>query len=307
MKEVCIYASQVAAIIGYNKHKKVSDILELIWERHSPDTYYDALRRNNVQTEQEIIMDIVERDASVKALLLHSSMATPTTSSDVATTYNALTTHLHQQSLNDDEKKLLDSAVKKNLYTVYGNTYENRVVEHLKHSLNMNIVADDTNYKQDMQPIQGVPWSISGKIDAINDRKTIVIEIKNRINKLFWKLPKYEHVQVQVYLQLVNVENGLLVESYSIRENENNETKNQGEEDELKSMKLNIVPIKRDQDFWNTIIIPHVTHFVSFYINLLNNRQLQDKYMRTKRKKAFITKQMEALQVRDRVKSERKL
>ena len=57
-----------------------------------------------------------------------------------------------------------------------------------------------------------VSVELVGKCDALCQQG--VIEIKNRKNRLFEKLPNYERVQLLCYLSLYNASKGYLVESY---------------------------------------------------------------------------------------------
>ena len=96
---------------------------------------------------------------------------------------------------------LVDDVLKRNLYTTYGNQQEPEVLRYVRTSLGIACHQDHVFYKQQQGTCDGewgsVPWYVGGKIDAIDDQRTLLIEIKNRVNRLFYRIPFYEQVQVQ--------------------------------------------------------------------------------------------------------------
>ena len=50
-------------------------------------------------------------------------------------------------------------------------------------------------------------WYVGGKVDGITDNNEI-IEIKNRMYKLFFKLRDYEKVQIYMYMFINNINKG---------------------------------------------------------------------------------------------------
>lgn len=71
---VILYASQIAACIGYNRHKKPWESMESMWERVSPETYRDALRRTGSTTEAEMI-ELMIRENALVAHIIETSEA----------------------------------------------------------------------------------------------------------------------------------------------------------------------------------------------------------------------------------------
>ena len=101
------------------------------------------------------------------------------------------------------------------------------------------------------------------------------MEIKNRVNRLFYRVPPYEHVQLQTYLALVDADEGLLVEAYRT--------------DACVAPDLNAMRVSRDAT-WDADIVPRVAAVVGFLGRLLSDESLQDAYMASKRRSALITR-----------------
>lgn len=262
--------------IGANKHKKVSEALELVWQRCDPAGFRAALRRNDVKTEDEIAEGIIKSNSDVRELVDLTLKAPCESSEQVAKKYDAVTTSLRAVQMPDDERRLVDDVLKRNLYTSYGNSHETSVLDYIRTTLGIACREDSTFYKAQAGVCAGsrgeVPWYVGGKIDAIDADRTLLIEIKNRVNRLFHRVPFYEQVQVQAYLHLLNLERGVLVECLKAGE-----------------CAVNVIPIKRDRDLWKGEIVPKLHGFVDFLVRVLNDAGLQDKYLQSKRRSAMIT------------------
>jgi hypothetical protein len=83
---------------------------------------------------------------------------------------------------------------------------------------NTRLVRDDSFYNLDVCTIGDVKFVVCGKIDRIEERpdgSRILVEIKNRTNRLFRRVVDYEFIQVQVYLQMLGLVHARLVEQYN--------------------------------------------------------------------------------------------
>ena len=270
---VCVYASQVAMCIGSNRHKKISDAVLVMWERICPHSFRDAMKRNNVQTDEDVVQSLVATSGQVRALV-DKSMALATTSSEVAACYHGALTELELVSLDDQERQLVDAHLKKNLYTAYGTRAETEMLQHIRDVMCIPCHADPAFYKLGMGEIDGVPWFVGGKIDAMSDDGNLLIEIKNRVNRLFHRAPAYEAVQVQAYLELLDVQQGALVECFK---------------SEQGGVQTNVIPIARDKTFWKHEVIPKLRKFVTFLVKLLRDPHTQDAFLNSKRPSLLVT------------------
>lgn len=267
-----VYASQVAAAIGCNRHKKPSDALELMWERVAPESFQAALRRNGVESETDRIDRIATASDDARGAL-QRSMQTCATSTDVAAEYDVASRFVSgMNDLPDNDRKLVDSAIKRNLFTNYGTASEYQALVKVRETLGIDARPDPTFYKLCVGTVRGVPVWIGGKIDAITP-DNIVIEIKNRIRRLFYKVPFYEVVQVQCYLALLDVSRGAVVECITTAPG--NST-------------INIVPVRRDRLLWTDTVVPKVKAFVHVFMDLLEDQAFQDEFLTSPRRAAVI-------------------
>jgi hypothetical protein len=277
----CIYvfASQVAMCVGLNRHKKLSDAVMLVWQRNAPTNFRDAMRRNNMLTEEDMLRNLVETSQEVRALVAKSK-ATMTTSLEVAASYSGALVELRSASLEAPERQLVDQLVKKNLYTGYGTRAEQEMLQHIRDVMCIPCHADPTFYKMPMGEVAGHPWALGGRIDALSDDGHVVIEIKNRVNRLFYRAPTYEAVQVQAYLELLDLHEGKLIECFK---------------GDKGSIVTNVITIARDKAFWRHEVVPKLRLFVAFMATLLHDTALQDRFLKSSKPSAMVAHAMASL------------
>ena len=107
-------------------------------------------------------------------------------------------------------------------------------------------------------------------------KPSLVIEIKNRINRLMYRPPPHEIIQVQTYLHLLDVEHGMLVEC--LRRQEGRPT-------------LHMVSIRRDHQWWDSVATPQLLGFASYVTDMMCDTDLQDAYLQSAptKRKAMVT------------------
>ena len=107
-----------------------------------------------------------------------------------------------------------------------------------------NLKRDNAFYTHDVCELGDKKFVVVGKIDRIEERpdgSKVLVEIKNRTNRLFRKVPEYEMIQVQMYLQMLGLAHARLVEQY------NNQVLSHD--------------ITRDEEMWANVIVPGLEEF----------------------------------------------
>lgn len=270
---LCLYASQLASCIGHNRFKKSSDALELVWQRVAPHSFSEALRRNGLFTVDDAVERIASANQVVRHLLVEAEATASATSGDVAASYEEASRQLAAApNLTPEEHKLVDDAMKKTLYTSFGNRQEDAVFQYIRER--HPCVLDDTFYKRHLMDVDGVPVFIGGRIDAISEDGSTILEIKNRINRLFFKIPTYEHIQVLAYLFAVpHASRATLVECI---------TRDNG------SLLTHAVPIHWDDAFWEDVVVSRVRNFVRLLLKILRDPVAQDTYLKNPRRATHV-------------------
>ena len=291
---LCVYASQVAACIGANRHKKTSDALEAMWARIAPEAYYAAMARCGLKTQDQNINEIMARSDAVKTIIDQTLVSACDTSQHVANAYESVSkVVMDHEELGTDEKRAVNDVCKRNLYTTFGNVRESYMLQNVQQVLGVECLQDPTFYKQQVGSVrlngEDIPWHVGGKIDAINPERSLVIEIKSRVHKLFYKIPYHEYIQLQTYLQLLQINHGVLCECYAPAPNNSDRI---AMDHRTANIQINMAPQKRDPLLWNNEIIPKLQKFMNFLAAILEETQqaraLQDTFLKSKRKAAMI-------------------
>lgn len=297
---VCVYASQVAVCVGANKHKKPCEAAEAMWQRIDPNSFHAALSRNGVRTEDQNVMEIMARVDGVRSLVDKSLTLPCESSTQVSSNFGDVAVELESvANLEEEERKLVEDVLKRNLYTTFGNVHEQAMLTYIQDTLGIECAPDPAFYKKQIGTVKWggaeVPWFVGGKIDAINSARTLVVEIKNRVNRLFHRVPFYEVVQVQSYLDLLNIEHGCLVECFRADPNPRgpkpgpgNDTKNDDTAQLPTDLQVNIIPLRRNAKLWREDIVPKLQAFVEFVGLLVHDEKLQDRYLQAKRRSVLL-------------------
>ena len=65
----CVYASQAAACMGAHRHRKTGDAMLAFWERMDPLGFREALERNAIATDEQVVSALMGRDAQILKLV----------------------------------------------------------------------------------------------------------------------------------------------------------------------------------------------------------------------------------------------
>jgi hypothetical protein len=259
------YASQISACIGKNRFKTKREALEEAWKRIHSESYFDALSRNHKKSEQQTLEALVESNPHVAAAVQKS--VDTTTQSSMETT----AAHGNQQvsldaitGLTAAERKLVEKTVKTNVFTGYGTRQEVNVKDILQSDHGITVVDDTKFYKKTFTTPSGNTFLVGGKIDGWTDGSETVVEIKNRVNRLFRTVYPYEAIQLQTYLQVLDKQRGLLIECYRPAKTK---------------PEVLIHTLDRDDAMWTGEILPALHLFTDLLVGIVNDESLQDKFL----------------------------
>ena len=112
------------------------------------------------------------------------------------------------KSMNHEKKKQFEKSFNSFTNTNFGIKYENKGGDLYEAKTGCKIIKTNKYHKIELFIIPNEMrmndiWSIGGKIDGILLPENKIIEIKNRVNNLFYRLRNYEKVQCYVYMFLL--------------------------------------------------------------------------------------------------------
>jgi hypothetical protein len=273
MSKLFVNASECAAFLGLHTYVKRHEVFERVWRRFDKPGYADALRRNDMLTKTEQLDHVLQKNAAAN-LVLETAKSSSVGADSAGHVRTNLETSLKALAIDDPaDLKLVSDELRKLHYCTYGTENESGIFDILTGELG-DIRAGDSEYVSRQLGIvgDGVAVFIGGKIDGISADGKFVLEIKNRVNRLFITPTAYETIQCQCYLAIFqDAEKCVLAEAL------------RGDDS---SLTINIVDIPRDDETLRRKIIANA----EFLVTLAFDEHLQDTYLRSKKKTFFLKK-----------------
>lgn len=237
-RRIIIKASEVAACVGRHQYKTSDEVLNEMWKKNWPETFTG-------QTKADKAKEILGSSAEVRKVLYESLHIKARDSSEVQTVFEKAREAINSDlKLNAEQKTEMVEHVRSRIYTTHGTRSEDKTSEKVTVDTGVKLVRDNSFYYLDVCTIDGVNFSICGKIDRIEEREDgsrVLVEIKNRTNRLFNRVVEYEFIQVQVYLQMLGLVHARIVEQY------NNQVKSHD--------------VMRDEETWTNELLPGLVEF----------------------------------------------
>ena len=219
MKILSIKASDVAACIGYgfNKNNDVNNRLDEYCNKFR--SLFGKPKENSKRDDiLEVINDkLPELSAVIDKTVIDvdfHKLDSDEISEMVESTKEKI---LVNEDLTEIQKEDIFKELKSKIYRSYGTVSEEKTSKQIIKETSKKIVKDNKFYKLEIYKTDNIKFIICGQTDRIEyneDGSKVLIEIKNRMNRLFKYVPKYELVQIQIYLRLIGLENAKLVEQY---------------------------------------------------------------------------------------------
>ena len=262
MPNICIYASDLAVITGHNKYQDISEIIIKLWKRNFPQDYSSIIseisKELNVAFIEESPEEYLKRISKT-----HNIQDITEKLNNCLDTTDVLDLNVKQkelvktfEKLPKKEKKMVEECITKKTNTNFGTKHENIAVKKYMEQTGDEVKLVEKFFKKDIfKTKNNNVWSIGGKIDGIN-KDNVLIEIKNRVKRLFYKLRDYEKIQVYAYMNILNLDNAKLVENYKTNNN----------------CDINIIDISYNSDYWETEIESKLGKFIKQFEKLMNDK-----------------------------------
>lgn len=247
--KITLKASEVSAIIGLNPYKHRKEVLDELWKKYSPSTFTG-------KTKKDRAVDTIQASLTATGIMNSVSKIKAKDSTEVQNIVADARKHIDADtSLNEEQKTDVISHITSVVYTSHGTRSEDKTANKVATETGARLVRDNSFYNLDVTTINGNEFVVCGKIDRIEeceDGSRVLVEIKNRANRLFHRVVEYEMVQVQVYLQMLGLERALLVEQYN---------------DQVLSHNID-----RDDEFWENVAVPGLNAFCEEFSECIDTR-----------------------------------
>ena len=256
-KQLVLYASEIAIITGDNSYQKLSDFVIKLWQKYDNNDFNNCLETLQphhsvkfVQTNDLENINNIEKKCGInvqsemKNILKNSKNA-----EEVVQKKNQLLKKVESQVTDKNLKKELEKSVTNVVNTSYGIKNEDNVLQ--VYSKNKQITVHKVCEFRKRKI--GNNLYIGGKIDGLTQNGEIV-EIKNRMYKLFNNLREYERIQLQCYIYIFKLKKGYLVENFKD--------------------KINIIEELYDKKYMDSLIY-RLIRFEIFFDDFMNNIDLK--------------------------------
>jgi hypothetical protein len=252
MINIFLRASELAKLTGHNTYQpKKQTINEILSRNNIKDIY---IPKSNI--EEQLLQLSNEKLSTLKQEL----------QLDNSSTIQAIESHIKSNIMNSsytkniseaESKKLIDtkcenntilqsisSGIKNDLQMRRGNIKEDSNLNKIQDKKNIKIDQRNSKmYTKELLRTDKYIIMIRGKVDGVSDG--MLIETKNRTNRLFKTLRDYEKVQLETYMFLTGINHSLLTEHYNDESFE--------------------ISYSHDEEFWNDCI-KKTTDFINMNI-----------------------------------------
>jgi hypothetical protein len=273
MQNIYFNSSEIAILINKNPFQKINNIVTKLWIKYFPDNFNQFTFKYNINTsfkdETSIINDIFKNNNinfDINDSLNSSSNSELFSKKKhikklIDDNFNNISNDIipnHDKNINNYiepiDKKLLNKNIDSLINKNFGTIHENDVLSiYLSNYPNFSATKSSLYKSKFIFNNNGYNFYIGGIIDAMRNDGTI-IEIKNRVNRLFKSLKTYEKIQAMSYLFIYNSNKLHLVESFN---------KN-----------IFVIDIDYDEIYMNDII-HNIKIFTDFLFLFLNSDELK--------------------------------
>ena len=237
--------SEIAIITGDNPYKTKRDYLIDFWKKNNKDDYekYVHLIGYIKENDEDIVKRISNKNnIDLSEILLKNNKNISELEEIKKNIFKKI------ENISKNEKKEIEKSINNITNTHFGTHNENDITKIYESMIGNKIIKDNKYRKIKIFTYNDTDIYIGGRIDGINEETNFIIEIKNRVNKLFYSLRDYEKVQIMCYMYLFSNLKAHLVEAHKKKEKTD----------------INIIEVDFDEKYME-YIIDKIYHFIQFY------------------------------------------
>lgn len=270
---VCLYVSQLASCMGLDRYRTIDRAFETVWRRVDPGGFDRAYKRCERMCHDDAVKQALERDVTTQQAIHAFSGDISRFDSQTAgrTAQNLVQQYTGRYGKTAPE---VEEALRSRVYTDYGTACEKSVFDCINRRglFPTPVVNDNTFYSVPGGRVGGQEWYIGGRVDGCLSDRSAVVEIKNRVYKLYRQIRPHDMIQVQAYSHLLDIPKAFLVECYR---------HNQG-------LELCVMATMRDDRMWREFVLPRLQAFVSVLFWVMADCDVQDTLVRCDEKPSLV-------------------
>lgn len=260
---ICIFASELASLIGLNNFKSPSETLYRIWNKNFTSDFERVYKnlgdKANLLEDKKAVFKKIAKKYDKK---LDIDLDKCIDSKDIEGMMKKRQKLMEEcKDMDQSDKKKIEDSIINLTNTGFGTKNESRSIHIYTQMTGTPVINISDFYKRILLKSNGYNWYVGGKIDGICSDKTI-IEVKNRMHKLFYNLREYEKIQTYSYMFILESHKSQLVETYM-----------KGQQPEV-----NIIDVKFEEIYWN-YIYHRITQFVEYFNEFMKDDKLKEQLL----------------------------
>lgn len=272
-KKIFINASELAIITGHNRFNYLSDYVIKLYERYFHDDYkriVSLISKKKVKiTKSESAQECIKRVVKTNNLDIKKSLNECLKSNNVQELSKKQellkNTIQKDKNISIQDKLLINESIKSLTNTNFGTNNENHVIKYYESIINKNIITTNDFFSKELFKNDNYTWYVGGKVDGIfinDDNEKVLLEVKNRVKKLFYTLRAYEKVQIYAYMLLLGTNKAKLIECLKNNRSE-----------------FNTIDVNFEQDFFEKKILKYLESFIDLFELIMESDKLKIKLL----------------------------
>lgn len=272
-KQIYLFASEIAIITGHNKFENKDKVISRLLAEYFPDEnkkIIQKLESKGIEVNPIDNKKYVEKIAKKYKIDIDKSLNNTLNTKSVEDLnkcqkelVKTLEKELIKNNVSEKEKKEATKAVKSLVNTNFGTKYENNGIEMYTLENNETVIESKRFYKTKIIDTDQYEVYVGGRVDGLcyNNEGELykIIEVKNRMYRLFYNLRDYEKIQCHIYMKLLDLKNVDLVECLKTN----------------KETKINVIDVKFDNLFYENEIEARIFNFINYFIDIMDNLDIK--------------------------------
>lgn len=201
--QICLFSSEFAACLGKNPYVNQYDAIQKVY-----------CRVNKIEKETPADQVLKELDHSIIEKLHQSIGEIQDTKQVVEKIQQIQKDVVNHLNLTPEKKEILKEYVREKHNTSHGTKSEEKICQNFSETKQIQITKDDIFRKKVLFENDEFRILIGGKCDGISQETNTIVEIKNRMKKLFRYIPEYEKIQIYTYMYIYEIHQAKLIENY---------------------------------------------------------------------------------------------
>jgi hypothetical protein len=227
MSQICVYASEVAALVGLNPFQDPEEAIAKLKKRHGlvlglteadKDCHGAALACTSPRAamrqmssgaskkvRESVALEVSERKAKAASDIVASTpaLAVAIANGDLAAT---------EACASEIEDPVTRKEAKRRCMVTSGQKTEGACLRRFEQQEARPVTSHQQSFRRSMVTTNGTQWVLFGRVDGISNGA--VVETKSRQRKLMGVVPSYERPQLMAYMFLSRCEKALQNEDF---------------------------------------------------------------------------------------------